>query len=282
METTSHPAPRVLTPSDIDGAMALVAEAGWNQVVADWHVMWGRGGAVGIEAEDGALAATALAWPYKPDFGWISMVLVTASHRRRGMATALLRDRIDWLRARGMTPVLDATELGEPVYGRIGFAGDQRFTRWEGTGGAVAPNACGTRPARIEDRGWIVALDRAVFGAERAFLLDDFIKRPGSGCWVSSESESGFVIVRKGRRATQIGPLTAADEATAIDLLATVLAEIEGPIFLDALDIRAGLHAFIRASGMTRQRGFVRMSLGDSYDFDGNGRTMIIAGPEYG
>ena len=53
-------------------------------------------------------------------------------------------------------------------------------------------------------------------------------------------------------------------------------------MFLDAADARPELGDFIRAKGLARQRGFVRMSLGKTFDFDGNGRAMVIAGPEYG
>ena len=262
--------------------MALVAEAGWNQVPADWRGMGVPGGAVGLRAEDGTLVATALALPYPPDFGWVSMVLVTGAYRRQGLATALLRGRIDWLRERNLVPILDATELGAPVYARIGFEAGERFTRWEGRGdGSDAPTDS-ARLAGPEDRAWILALDHAVFGADRSAVLEDLLDRPGSRCWAPRSGEAGFAIARTGRRATQIGPLVAADEAMAIDLLGAALAGIEGPVFLDAADARSVLADFIRAKGLVRQRGFVRMSLGEKFDFDGNGRAMVIAGPEYG
>lgn len=282
METTDRLRPHVLAPPDFDGAMALVAEAGWNQVVADWRLMCGPGGAVGVRETGGSLVATALAWPYAPRFGWISMVLVAESRRRRGLATMLLRDRIDWLRDRGMVPVLDATELGAPLYARIGFASGPTTTRWQGTGGAPFSGGTTVREANAADRSRIVALDGAVFGADRSVLLADFLDRSGSRAWVARDAEAGFVIARAGRRATQIGPLTAADEDAAIALLGTALAAVDGPVFLDALDHRAGLAAFIRQAGLTRQRSLVRMGLGETFDFDGNGRAMVIAGPEYG
>ena len=144
--------------------MALVAEAGWNQVAADWRLMGVPGGAVGLRAEDGTLVATALALPYPPDFGWVSMVLVTEAYRRQGLATALLRGRIDWLRERNLVPILDATEFGAPVYARMGFEAKERFTRWEGLGGGSDSVAGSVRPDKPGDRAWILALDTAVAG----------------------------------------------------------------------------------------------------------------------
>ena len=282
METIDRLHPIVLGPSDIEGAMALVAEAGWNQVPADWRLMGVPGGAVGLRAEDGTLVATALALPYPPDFGWISMVLVTGAYRRQGLATALLRDRIEWLRERNLVPILDATEFGAAVYARIGFEAKERFTRWEGQGGGSGSFSDFVRPAGPEDHAWILALDTAVAGADRSILIGDLLDRPGSRCWVSRSGEAGFAIARTGRRATQVGPMVAADEAMAVDLLGAALAGVEGPVFLDAVDARSVLADFIRAKGLVRQRGFVRMSLGKTFDFDGNGRAMVIAGPEYG
>ena len=56
--------------------------------------------------------ATAIALPYGPHFGWISMVLVTNSWRRRGLATELLRSCIADLVQHALTPALDATTDG--------------------------------------------------------------------------------------------------------------------------------------------------------------------------
>ena len=270
-----------LGPDAIGAAMALVEEAGWNQIPADWAIMGRLGDTVAIRDADGTLVASALALPYRPGFGWISMVLVAGAMRRRGLATRLLADRITWLRERGLVPVLDATEAGEPVYSKLGFTRGERFTRWQGEGGDVAaPDT--VRPAGTGDREWMTALDATVFGVDRSALLGDFLDRPGSAAFVTAGGETGFVIARRGRRATQLGPLIAANEAEAIDLLDAALAATPGPVFFDAHDGRGALGAHILSRGFTRQRGFVRMSLGAIGDFNGGGRSMVIAGPEYG
>lgn len=292
-----------LQPAQFAAATALVAEAGWNQVADDWALMRRSGAAIGLVAADGDLLATALALPYREGlrpgaapFGWISMVLVAAAMRRRGLATRLLKDRIAWLQARDMVPILDATEAGEKVYGPLGFGPGIRISRWQGRGGAPAGGApargatgggatgggTGLRPATAADRGTMAELDRAVFGADRQALIDAFLARPGSHGIVAGDPAQGFAIVRHGRQAAQVGPLLAADEGAAAALLDAGLATVDGPVFLDVLDARAGLVAHLQARGFTRQRGFLRMALGRMPDFDGQGRSMVIAGPEYG
>lgn len=288
---------RPLAAGDVVPAMALVAEAGWNQVADDWALMQRMGDAVGLFAEDGALMATALALPYpvpagdRP-FGWISMVLVAGAMRRRGLATHLLLDRIRWLRERDMLPILDATEAGEKVYVPLGFGPGIRISRWQGQGGqdgqAATASADLVRPMMRVDRPAMAALDAGHFGADRRALIDAFLDRPGSLAMVAGRGEEGFGILRHGRRAAQIGPLLAGDEGMAIALLDALLAATPGPVFLDVLDARQTLVEHLRRRGFTRQRGYLRMALADPDrgeampDFDRGGRSMVIAGPEYG
>ena len=78
---------------DVAAGLALSAEAGWNQTAEDWSMMIRLGQAFAIAAPDSRLVATALALPYPPDFGWISMVLVHGPYRRRGLAYAPPRAR---------------------------------------------------------------------------------------------------------------------------------------------------------------------------------------------
>ncbi|MEQ8348856.1 MAG: hypothetical protein RIB84_28925 [Sneathiellaceae bacterium] len=286
-----------LQPAQFAAATDLVAEAGWNQVADDWALMRRSGAAIGLVTPSGDLLATALALPYRDGlrpgagaFGWISMVLVTAAMRRRGLATRLLKDRIAWLQARAMVPILDATEAGEKVYGPLGFGPGIRISRWQGRGGpppggaasAGGGSGAGLRAAAAEDRAAMADLDRAVFGADRQALIDAFLDRPGSQGIVAGDPAQGFAIVRHGRQAAQVGPLLAADEAGAAALLDAALATTDGPVFLDVLDSRPQLVAHLQARGFTRQRGFLRMALGRMPDFDGQGRSMVIAGPEYG
>ncbi|TNE40610.1 MAG: N-acetyltransferase [Alphaproteobacteria bacterium] len=272
----------ILGPEDIDGAMDLVVEAGWNQIAEDWRLMCQAGEAIVLREDNGIPGATALALPYPGGFGWISMVLVTSVLRRKGLATQLLNDRVAWLQARGLVPVLDATEAGEQVYLKAGFATGLRFTRWQGERtGAHAPQG-DIRVASETDLHWIQALDAAVFHADRGDIILDFLYRPGSKCFVSNHSKTGFIIARQGLRATQFGPLVADTEEEAIQLLDAALSETDGPVFFDLLDTRSKLAAHVASLGFEKQRGFARMSLGQAPDFDGGGRTMIIAGPEYG
>ena len=101
-------------------AEALVAEAGWNQVAADWRIFLDFGTAYAVRS-GGRVIATAATLPYGGRCAWISMVLVSAEHRRRGLATRLLHRCISDITASGLVPVLDATPAGAKVYAPLGF-----------------------------------------------------------------------------------------------------------------------------------------------------------------
>ena len=106
-----------LTPAELDDAFALVSEAHWNQVAADWKLFVEHGRVYAAHAASGRMVATSAILPYGTRFGWISMVLVAGPYRRRGLATLLMRRAMDDLAAARLVPVLDATPDGRTVYG---------------------------------------------------------------------------------------------------------------------------------------------------------------------
>ena len=104
------------------GCVALVAEAHWNQTADDWRTMLSLGEGFGLVDAQGTLVATSLALPYATGgFGWISMVLVTGSRRRQGLATRLMDSAMRSLAAQKLTAILDATPAGREVYRLLGF-----------------------------------------------------------------------------------------------------------------------------------------------------------------
>jgi ribosomal protein S18 acetylase RimI-like enzyme len=275
-----------LTLDDVSGGLALSDAAGWNQTADDWALFIGEGRAIGFRDGTGRLVATAAALPYGDDTGWISMVLVAEAWRHRGLASALLRECVAHLQALGVTPVLDATPAGAAVYRGLGFAAGFAFERWQsGTPFDIAIDAKALRAAEAMDGAAIVPLDRAASGSYRRGVLENFLARPATRAWLGADGRS-FVIARAGRRATQVGPLVAPDAGQAIALLSAALASAgvaEGErIFLDVPESRRDLVAWLERHGFTRQRSFVRMSLGAAHPPALGEGACVLAGPEFG
>ena len=96
-------------------------ETHWNQNEADWRFFLEEGIVFGVRADGGQLVATAALLPYSAGNAWISMVLVTESWRRRGLATKLVDTCLNAATRQGLTAWLDATPAGANVYGPLGF-----------------------------------------------------------------------------------------------------------------------------------------------------------------
>ena len=274
--------PGLLGEGDVEAGLALSDGAGWNQTGDDWRIFLRHGRTSGLRAADGRWVATAAALPYGSERGWISMVLVAGDWRHQGLASRLMDDVVAYLRAAGIEPVLDATPAGAAVYRRIGFVPGFEIDRWERPAPAAATRRAAPSPSGDLDA--LCDLDRAATGLERRFLLADFLSRPETRVWRSDDGR-GFVLARAGRRATQVGPLVAADEGRAAGLLATAVdaAGADGrPIFLDLPRAHGRLAGGLERQGFVRQRSFVRMSLGAREPPRLGAGLFVLAGPEFG
>jgi GNAT superfamily N-acetyltransferase len=278
-----------LTASEMDDVGALVREARWNQLAADWRVFLEFGRLYAAETDEGRIVATTATLPYGGRFAWISMVLVTGDYRRRGLATKLMQWAMRDLAAGDLVPVLDATPDGRAVYRRLGFEdswGFQRLRRERrGAGATLAPPAGVTvRPLAQADWPALCTYDAAAFGADRGAVLTGLRGRLAAADLVATRGDSiaGFLLGRDGGLAAHIGPLIADDEAIARALVARALDAIEGPLFVDLADSKAELRSFLDAQGFAAVRPFTRMLCGASTRFDDAARTFAVVGPEFG
>jgi GNAT superfamily N-acetyltransferase len=273
--------------ADLPDAEALVAEAGWNQVAADWRLFLDFGTVYAVRAA-GRVIATAATLPYGGRCAWISMVLVTASHRRKGLATRLLDRCIADITAAGLVPVLDATPAGRTVYAPLGFQDAWSFARLMSRQRTAIPqpqsDAITVHP--ITDSAWpaLCAYDTAAFGADRSAILARLRSRlPPADLFARRDGRLvGLLLGRDGRTAAHLGPLIAEDDTIAIALLGQALSGLSGTVYLDLADAKAKVRAWLEAAGFAPQRPFTRMLLGRSVSFDDGSRTFAVIGPEFG
>jgi GNAT superfamily N-acetyltransferase len=268
-----------LDVADSSAAAKLSDEAGWNQTAEDWALMIRLGHAFGVPGPDGRIVATALALPYPPRFGWISMVLVHGPYRRRGLATRLLERSVAELSEHSLVPFLDATPAGQAVYERLGFGAVSALTRWRGLGRGRAQRALPL--LATSDLGVLGKLDEAAFGADRSQVLADLLRR-GSPVALRDPAGEGFLLSRAGRTATHVGPVVARETETALALLDDALDAIAGPALIDVPDRETELAELLRHRGFEPERSYVRMALGRESAFGDEALVHAIAGPELG
>lgn len=273
-----------LAASELDAACALVAEAGWNQTVADWRIFLELGTAIALRGADGRLAATAATLPYPSGFGWISMVLVGSAFRRRGLATRLLGRCIAQLQAQGMVAVLDATPAGRALYLPLGFRDGWPIQRWRRAAAGAPAAAPGATLLAAAQWPALLALDASAFGCDRAPLLERLRQRSSAFACTLERAGTlhGFLLGREGRVATQFGPIVADDEDGACALVAQALGRVTTPVIVDALERHRRFAAWLAAQGFERERPYTRMALGRDELFGAPARTLAIAGPELG
>ena len=272
-----------LTAADLPDAEALVAEAGWNQVAADWRMFLDFGTAYAVR--DTRVVATAAWIPYGT-CAWISMVLVAGAHRRRGLATRLLHRCIKDVTAAGLVPVLDATPAGRTVYIPLGFREAWGFARLMSERRSIVPPTASVAVEPITDSVWaaVCAYDTAVFGNDRARVLARLRGRLPSAELVARRDGRivGTLLGRNGRTASHLGPLIAEDDEAAQALLGRALSQIDGTVYIDVVDAKGSARSFLETAGFTAQRPFTRMLLGSDTSFDDVTRTYAVIGPEFG
>jgi ribosomal protein S18 acetylase RimI-like enzyme len=283
MGSTEH----ALGPGHLQGCVALSKSANWNQSEADWRLMLEIGRGWGITLADGTLAASTVVLPYG-SFAWVSMVLVLPEQRRQGFATRLLRTALADLKARGLTPILDATPAGREVYVQEGFRDTWGFRRFQ-LNAAIAPQerSMPVRALRAADWPALLALDARAFGASRERLLRALAERLPEAALVAEENGAlaGFLLGRDGREARQLGPLVARSSTAARTLLAEALARVPPPLYLDLVDREPGIAAWLESLGFEFQRPFTRMVHGAGAAPVAPGEAALVccpAGPELG
>jgi len=262
-----------LGPDDAMAGLVLSTEAHWNQTEEDWRVFLRDGVVFGIRTGM-LLVATAALLPYAGNNAWISMVLVTHSHRRRGLATRLVDACLETARKNGLTSWLDATPDGAAVYGPLGFTPTLQLRRLKLARSTQSPAPA--PPSATFDA--LRACDRRVTGFDRTALLTAFVQRSGSRIVAT---RGAIALIRDGRTARHIGPLFADNAQEALALVHAIARSETGPLLLDAVASQAALLEGLTASGWTVERPFQRMRFGPATTV-AEELPFAVAGPEFG
>lgn len=277
MAGTEQFAIEALSPKDARAGLALSTEAHWNQNEADWRFFLTVGTVLGVRDQDGLLIASAALLPYASGNAWISMVLVTANWRRRGIATRLVDACLSAAARQGLTTWLDATPAGAAVYGPLGFEPTVQLRRLRlkqatSTKTTTLPSlsACS-----IEE---FAGRDRFATGFDRTPLLKEIGGRPGARLLSNGNA---VALVRDGRKARHIGPLFADSAQHALAMVEKIVRSETGPLLIDAVYEQSEFLMGLTGSGWIIERPFQRMRLGRTIAAAAD-LPFAVAGPEYG
>jgi GNAT superfamily N-acetyltransferase len=245
---------RLLSTADIPAGMRLKEAAGWNQTAADWERVLALepDGCFAIEC-DGHVRATTTAVCFGEELAWVGMVLTDAQYRGRGFARQLMEHTLAYLRGKRVAWIkLDATDMGRPLYERLGFHGEGTIERWMRQAGAVTARSGVVGPFEFD-----AALDRQAFGADRSRLLHVL-----AGLESASIAGTGFALGRPGARSAYFGPCVARSAGAARELLAWFLEKHGGEsVYWDILPVNGDAVTLAREFGFEPVRRLARMAL---------------------
>lgn len=255
---------RLMTTEDIPAAMLLKRAAGWNQTEQDWaNILALEPEGCWVYEHEGQVAATTTVICYGRDLAWIGMVLVLPAVRGRGYARALMEHALQFIEQRQVRVTrLDATEMGRPLYAKLGFRDESGIERWT----TSAARALRPEPAvpveSLQSVPAIAALDQRAFGADRTRALDRLLACfPGEGICLPE----GYAMQRPGSGPYFLGPCVAHDAATARALMETLLARRTGEaVFWDLLPANAEAVRLAGELGFECKRRLIRMVFGEA------------------
>ena len=211
------------------------------------------------------------------------MVLVHPEFRGRGIAAQLMGACICYLKQKQVRSIkLDATDMGRPVYLKLGFHDEEPVVRYMNENPPVRDAASGHITEVLNWAG-IAGLDQTAFGANRIALLKNLsVNGPAVQYSKSGTSDFGFGFARAGFRANFIGPIVATSTAVAQEILCGLLVRLSNkPVMIDILPDNQRAGELITSLGFKPSRSLTRMCSGVRNT--GNTRTVFgTAGFEFG
>lgn len=252
---------RRMTEDDIVAADQLREAAGWNQMHADWlrTLRYEPDGCfVATAGGESEIVGTVTTTTYGTALAWIGMMLVREDLRRCGIATALMNRALEYLQDCRVDCIkLDATPAGLPVYERLGFESEWTFHRWAAACGAESDSANASMFGARASEFRVYDGDHAAFGADR----EAWLKRLAADSVVIS-SDNGFGMLRRGRQADYLGPVSAAAPDVAEQLIGELLPNVSGTVFWDIPAPNEDALVMATALGFQPVRELTRMWMG--------------------
>jgi GNAT superfamily N-acetyltransferase len=197
--------------------------------------------------------------------GWVGGVAVAPAARRAGLGGALTEAIVGYLEGREVaTVLLHATELGRPVYERLGFVPETDYLTLTGPTRPGPPRpGPPVRPGRAADLEAVLALDQAATGEDRRRLLTALW--PTGGLVAGGDRPSGYHLASPWRAG---GAAVAADPETGLALLDAVRAGAGDGVAVSVPAANAAALRFLAAAGFAEHSRTVRMHRGPRVPWD--------------
>jgi len=265
---------------------SLVEEAGWNQTFLDWERTFELNpeGCFVAELNDESVGTTTCT--QFGEVGWIAMVLVKSANRGMGIGEQLVQNAITYLECAGVSCIrLDATQLGQGLYEKLGFKSEYEVFRFVKTGPAIHEQQTTTalgKAANIAPLDTLLKLDYKATATEREVYFKTLEKKSIDYLFEKNGELSGFATYRVGRNAFQLGPVIATNNSAGRQLLDSVIQRFDDNMYYIDIPVpNKEAIAWAEETGLTVQRKFMRMYRGKPI-MDNPQMIWASSGPEKG
>ncbi|KWS71481.1 MULTISPECIES: GNAT family N-acetyltransferase [Pseudomonas syringae group] len=265
MPTTSdtHYHYRPVTAADIPAAHALSVHLKWPHREEDWAMV--QRTSDGFVAEtDGQLVGVAFTC-HQGEWSSIGLVIVSDEHQGKGIGRRLMNLCLDATAPR--TPILNATELGAPLYRSMGFVDFARIQQHQGI--AQVPDAerlgdgLPVRTLGPADHAELIRLANVGSGLDRSVVLTDLLRDAEQAVGIEHDGQlQGIALLRRFGRGHIIGPVVTQDVGQAQRLITHLLRLIPERFVRFDIVADCGLAPWLEILGLACVDRAPRMVLG--------------------
>jgi predicted N-acetyltransferase YhbS len=243
----------------LDGAVRLSSEAGWPHRREDWAMLLSLSrGFVALQGD--TVVGTTVVTPFGDSFATVSMVIVAAAMRGRGLGRKLMDAA---LQACGEGECrLTATQDGLPLYEKLGFRATHEIRQHQGIPTLLRADAEGVAWAGPADFSAVAALDGRALGADRRPLLGLLADLGEIAVLREAGTVVGYAALRAFGRGEVIGPVVADTLERAQALIAFIIANRPGAFLRVDTPEWQRLSPWLAALGLAEVGGGIAMRRG--------------------
>lgn len=246
------------TSEHLGDAVRLSQQVNWPHRIEDWALMLSVSQG-GVAICDGQVIGTALTTLYGEDHATSNMIIVESAYQGRGLGRRLM-DQVLAI-AVGRENRLVATEIGLPLYSKLGFKVTGRISQHQGVL-RNTPNddgRCAWDDAPDLER--LCELDRQACGMDRHRLMRALMDVGQVAVVRDGGAVSGFAVLRDFGRGKVVGPVVCADTETAKLLISFSMSSATDTFIRVDLPEESGLYEWVSDLGLEHVGEHVRMTL---------------------
>jgi len=260
---------RTMNRDELDFAIGLAAEEGWNPGLNDAHVFYDtdpNGFLIGYV--DNKPVGCISAVSYENKFGFIGFYIVVPGLRGKGWGIKIWNAGIEKLK--GQNIGLDGVIEQHANYKKSGFKFAYSNIRFESISSIERSKDGNIVEANSIPFETVRDYDRKFFPADRIVFLKGWLKMPNSFpfAFVEDGQIKGYGVIRKCRTGYKIGPLFAESSDIAERLFLKLRSSVEkdSPVYLDVPEVNIEGMRLAEKYGMKKVFGTARMYTGQFPD----------------